>query len=307
MGRLEDVRVIDPVLTSIARGYNNAQAIAGALFPFAKVQKEAGKVIQFTKESFKIYNTERAIRASSNRMIPESNSSLAYVLDEHDLEYPIDYREYQEAEGTLQISMETYAVNTVQSAIMLRREKAASDLMAASGNYVSGHVVTLSGTSKWSAQSTSDPLGDLESGIDVIRTAIGVKPNTLVLGYSAYVQLRRHPQLSEKIKYSMKDIITPDLIAQIVGIPNVVIGEAVYASDANVFSDLWGANAYLAYVGTGQDVYEPSFGYTLRKISMPVSDMYLEKGGKVLLVRNTDIFLVKALGWEAAYGILNVK
>ena len=96
MGTLSKKRVVDPVLTNLARGYSNNQYIASSLFPIVEVNKEGGKIPEFTKESFKIYNTERAIRARSNRINPEDRTEIDFVLTEHDLEYPIDYREAQD-------------------------------------------------------------------------------------------------------------------------------------------------------------------------------------------------------------------
>jgi hypothetical protein len=39
--------------------------------------------------------TERAIRARSNVMTPDDIDSIDVVLREHDLAYPVDYREQQ--------------------------------------------------------------------------------------------------------------------------------------------------------------------------------------------------------------------
>ena len=92
-GTLAQRRIVDPVLTELARGYSNASFIANAVFPEVTVSKEGGKIPQFNKEAFNIHNTERAIRAKSNRISPEVHTSIDFVLTEHDLEYPIDYRE----------------------------------------------------------------------------------------------------------------------------------------------------------------------------------------------------------------------
>lgn len=75
-------------------------------------------------ESFKIYNTERAIRAKSNRINPEDRNEVDFVLTEHDLEYPVDYRESQE---DIFPTM-AHAAFVVTEGIMLRREKLAADM-----------------------------------------------------------------------------------------------------------------------------------------------------------------------------------
>ena len=52
MGTLSNRRVVNPLLTEISRGYSNASLIGTKLFPIVTVDKEGGKIPQFTKEAF---------------------------------------------------------------------------------------------------------------------------------------------------------------------------------------------------------------------------------------------------------------
>ncbi len=300
MGRLEDLRVVDPVLTTLSRGYSNAQLVADALFPFVSVEKESGKIPQFGKEAFKIYNTERALRANSNRISPEGRTTIDFVLEEHDLEYPIDYRESEEDIFPL----EEHATMVVTEGIRLRHEKKCADLAQTLGNYPTGNKITLSGNSQFTDKTNSDPIGVVENGKDAIRGKIGRNPNTMVVGAATFKALKQHPQLIEKIKYSIKGIITIDLMKEIFEVENIVIGASIYATDAGTFTDIWLDNITLAYVtrtaAEKRTPYEPSYAYTLRKKNKPEIDKYDEKG-KLRIIRNTDIFMPKIVGAEAAY------
>ncbi|OLZ70244.1 hypothetical protein BS642_21125, partial [Chromobacterium violaceum] len=60
--RLKRLRIVDPVLTNLARGYRNAAYIGENLFPLAPMEKEAGIIPLFGKEAFLLWETERAIR-----------------------------------------------------------------------------------------------------------------------------------------------------------------------------------------------------------------------------------------------------
>ena len=82
MGRLSNLRVVDPVLTNLAIGYTNADMVCDVLFPIVPVDKEGGKIPKFTKEAFKLYNTERALRARSNRINPEDIGSVDVKLSD---------------------------------------------------------------------------------------------------------------------------------------------------------------------------------------------------------------------------------
>ncbi|MFZ5536741.1 MAG: major capsid protein [Pseudomonadota bacterium] len=300
MSRLSKLRVVDPVLTNLALGYSNASLVAEALFPIAQVDKEGGKIPKFGKEAFRIYHTERALRAKSNRIQPEDIGSIDVVLDEHDLEYPIDYREDAESAFPLQ----AHGTMVVTEAIQLRREKICADLAQNPANYGTGNKLTLSGTSQFT-HADSDPEGVIDDAKAAVRGKIAKAPNTMVIGDAAYRALKRHPKLKAILSDTRPRLVQLADMREIFEIPNIVIGQSVYAADnADTFTDIWGDNIVLAYVPTAaggtRTPYEPSYGYTLRKKGATQVDTRTEDG-KIELIRSTDIFRPYLLGAEAGY------
>jgi hypothetical protein len=307
MGRLSNLRVVDPVLTNLAIGYSNAELVGDVLFPFVPVDKEGGKIPKFGKEAFKIYNTERALRAKSNRINPEDIDSVDVNLDEHDLEYPIDYRESDESAFPL----EAHGTHVVTEGIRLRHEKKVADLAQNPANYAASNKIVLAGTSRFTDKANSDPIGVFEDGKEAVRGKIGKRPNTAVIGAASWKAIKQHPQFLERIKYSMKGVLTVELLKEILEIERIVIGNSVYSNDLGTFGDIWGDNIVLAYVapqrqGAERTPYEPSFGYTLRKKGMPQIDTRTEDG-KLELIRNTDVFRPYLLGAEAGYLIADTN
>lgn len=298
MGTLSDRRIVDPVLTELARGYKNMDHINESLFPVVRVNKEGGKIPEFNKESFKIYNTERAIRAKSNRISPEGHSSIDYVLTEHDIEYPIDYREDEEDA----LNLKVHATNVVTDAISLRKEKEAADISQNLSNYSATNKVTLSGTDQWD-DSSSDPIVQIEDAKEALRSQIAKYPNVAVIGASAFKVLKHHSKILDRIKYTQHAICTAELLQTLFGLKKIVVGSAVYENDSGVLTDIWSDNMILAYVpqvSGERSYYEPSFGYTLIKKKTPFVDTYTE-GGKVTLIRNTSTFISKLVGADAGY------
>ena len=51
----------------------------------------------------------------------------------------------------------------------------------------------------------------------------------------------------------MKGVATEDLVAEILGLKAIHVGEAVYSSDAGVFTDIWGDNMALIYLPQASD------------------------------------------------------
>lgn len=298
-GRLEKLRVVDPVLTTLATGYRNAQYVGEALFPVALMDKEAGIIPKFGKEAFRLYETERAVRAASNVMSPDDIDTMDVVLREHDLSYPVDYRESHES----MFDAEARANRRVVDAIALRREKSCAVLAQTASNFATGAKVTLSGSSQWSSNG-GDPVAVVETGKEVIRSRIGVRPNTIVMGASVYSSLKFHSKLQAALGSNETKLITVEHLKTLFGVPNILIGDAL-AGDSTT-SDIWSDNLTMAYVsqphaGASNDYETPSFGYTLRRRGMPESDTYPSPDGKVRFVRNTDIYKVVIVGADAGY------
>lgn len=302
--RLSQLRIVDPVLTTLARGYRNAQFVGETLFPLASMDKEAGIVPLFGKEAFRVWDTERAIRAASNLMRPEDIATLDVVLREHDIAYPVDYREQAES----MFDAEARAARRVVDAIDLRREVACAALAQSAATYQAGAKVVLAGASQWSANG-GDPVQAVETGKEVVRSRIGVRPNTIVMGASVYASLKFHTKLTAALGADERRLVTVEHLKALFGVPNIVIGEAL-AGDAAT-ADIWGDNLILAYVapsGAGGADYEtPSFGYTLRRKGMPETDKFDGAGGKVRYVRHTDIYKAVVVGADAGYLIADTN
>lgn len=311
MGRLSNLRLVDPVLTNLAVGYTNADMVGAALMPYVNVEKESGKVPIFNKDNFKVYSTERGLRAKSNRINPGDMSTIAFSLTEHDLEYPIDYRE--DAESAF--PMQRHATMSTVEGIRLRHEKMVADLVQNAATYAASNKIGISGASGF-GNAASDPEGVIDNAKNAVRAGIVKDPNTMVIGYQMWRNLKRHPQLKAILSDSRPRLVQLADLRDIFEIPNIYIGRAVYSTDQGVMVDIWGNNAVLAYVptaasitpengavvdpGASRSMYEPSFGYTLRKAGQPVVDTRTEDG-KLELVRNTDIFTPFLLGADAGY------
>lgn len=305
MGRLSKLRVVDPVLSALALGYSNAEFIGDQLLPFVTLDKEGGKIPRFGKDVFRLYATERALRAKSNRINPDDVDGIDISLDEHDLEYPIDYREDAEAAFPLQ----AHATNRVVEGIRLRHEAMVASITQNPANYPTGNKIALSGSAVFTDHN-SDPEGVVDEAKAAVRNKIVKEPNTMVIGYKAWRALKRHPKLKAILSDTRSRLVQIADLREIFEIENIVVGKGIYSTDNGVVTDLWGGNLVLAYVPKAapavagdapvRSAYEPSFGYTLRKKGNPVVDTRTEDG-KLEIIRNTDIFRPYMLGAEAGY------
>lgn len=297
---LQKLRVQDPVLTELAQVYYNNELVGETLMPTVEIEKEAGKIPTFGRLAFRLPSTVRNLRGSSNRLDPEDIGAIDVALEEHDVEYAIDYREENEAI----FSLRQFALNTTQDVIALGREKAVAALALNESRYETNNKITLSGTSQFSHKE-ADIFKVFDTAIRAVKRAIGRKPNVCVISGDVWAVLKEHPQLMEKIKYSQTAIVTPELFAKLIGIDTVKIGEAVY-EEGGQLKDIWSKDIVVAYVSPRSSerkgtVYEPSYGYTVRRQKGLFVDTYKESGGKIEVVRTTDIHKPHLVGAAAGY------
>lgn len=300
---LAQARVIDPILTTVAQGYRNANFIGSALFPAVPVDQRGGKIVAFGKEDFMIYRTARAPGTNTPR-VQFGYSSSSYALEQHALEGQVPFEQMQDARQVPGIDQGQLAVRKVQSIIGLRLEKAQADLATTAANYPTGNKTTLSGTAQWSDYTNSNPSAAIETAKDAIRAKIGLRPNVVVLGAAVFSTLRQHPAIIDRIKYTGRDVVTTELLAALWGVDRVVVGDAVYASDAGTFSDVWGKFVVVAYTDTTglMDMGVPTFGYSYQLRGYPVVERpYEDRNAKSWIYPVTDEVMPVIAASSAGY------
>lgn len=309
MGRLDNLRVVDPILTDIARGYQNEEFIGEKLFPLVQVDKSKGKIPLWGKDAFKVYDTKRALRADSNEIEGSWLTTDSYETQEHNLVQKLDYLEIAEA----MLNLETHAVTEVSELIALGREKEVADLAQNLSTYPAGNKVTL--TDDYYNEDAIDFIQKIGEKCDALSNKIGKYPNTCIIGGQAWAKLRFHPKLKTYLGVSISgnDLFTvkanAQKLAELLEIPTVLIGRSLYTTDNSTFTKIWGNNIILAYVtppsGVARNIYQPCFGYTLRLKGNPFSDKWDVDNGTIRKVRTTDNYGIKVVGAESAYIINN--
>jgi hypothetical protein len=264
-------RVVDPILTEVARGYRSAKAaIANILFPIVNVNLRAGKIITFGPDDFKLVSTVRAPGTNTKR-VQFGYAGADYGLADFRLEALTPWEIQSEAQNGPGIDLVSMSIRKVQNVMALEREKQAADLARNDTLYAASNKETLVGAGQWS-DPASDPIGDVLSAKEAIRQQIGERPNTLTLGPIVLTALRNHPKILDRLSTSADR--PPASLAQLAAlfeIAQIVEGESVY-HDGTQFQDVWGKDAILAYTTPASlaDMGSPNYGYTYQLQGYPV-------------------------------------
>lgn len=299
-------RVINPILTEAARGYQNGEMVGEALFPLVPVGQRGGKIIEFSREHFRLYATGRTPGANTRR-VQFGHEGSDYAIEQHALEGVVPIEHQEEAEEVPGIDLGQGAVTGVQDIIALRAEKAQADLARNAASYATAHKVDLTGDADRFSTDGSDPTAVINAGISAIRKDTGKRPTVALVPAAVMEVLNQHPAIIDRIKYTGRDSITPEMLASLWGIPRVVVGDAVYEADG-ALEDVWGKDVVLAYsqVGTVNNRGLPSYGYTYRLRNYPiVEEPYYHRNTKSWIYPVTDEVRPVLSGADAGYLIQN--
>ena len=297
-------QVIDPILSTQARGYQNSEFIAQRVLPIAPVPNRNMRVIKFGKEAFRRKDTRRAPGSETKRIEPGYASEPISVTQES-LEGLVPAELMQEATAVPGIDLGNEAVREVQDAIQLGREVDTSALVRDPANYSDDHVEALVGSSRF-----TDPAADsytiIQDARETVRRKIGRKPNLLTLSPDAYNGLRGNEKIKAQFKYTSAQSITLAMMAQFFDVSEVIVGEAVMldenASDDDPAEDIWGQDALLTFSPKEGRYRVPAFGYIYQLVGYPmVEKPYWENNRKSWVYPVTEEYSPNITGKDAGF------
>lgn len=278
---LKQARVIDPILTAVAKGYESQfPLVADILFPVVPVTSRGGKIIVFGREQFQVVRSVRAPGADT-KSIEIGYGSENYSLVDHRLMAKVPVELMEEAAAVPSLDLSAQSVTAVQNMMSLEREVNAAALARASGAYASGNKTTLSGTNLFT-DATSNPFVIIEAGKEAVRKKTGRRPNVAIIGPVVLSALRTHPMVLDKISTATDR--APATMAQLQAlfeIERIVEGQAIVDS-VGTFSDVWGNDIVLAYVSpkSMQNMGSQNYGYTYQLAGRPMVEEAYFDGSK---------------------------
>ena len=269
-------RVVDPVLTNVARGYRHAMHAFSHLFPFVMVGQRAGRIVEFGAEDFAEFDLYRAPGAARQRL-NVGHDSDPYALRQRAVDGVLPFERMQEANAVPGINLGRRTSAQSLAFASLQVELQASGMATSAANYSADNTSALAGAARWN-HGDSRPSAAVKKAKERIRVGVGMEPNVLVIGVEVFDALQENADVIDRIKHTRgpsDDPITEALLAGYFGVDKVVVGRA-RKGKPGAFEAVWGKNAILAYVGVSSmdaaeaDMGAPSFGYTYRLEGYPM-------------------------------------
>lgn len=262
---------VDAILTNISVAYLQKadNFIADKVFPVVPVDKKSDKFFVYTKNDWFRDEAQRRADGTESAGSGYNLTTGTYSADVFAFHKDVGDQTIANADAPLNPLRE--ATEFVTNRMLLRKELQFVTDFFTTGVWsqdVTGVAGTPSAgqTKQWSDYTSSDPINDIEEAKSDVLSTTGLEPNTLVLGYEVFRQLKNHPDLVDRIKYTSSQTITEDMLARMFDIDRVLVAKAVRATNvegaAEAYGFAYGKAALLAHVAPSPGLLTPSAGYT---------------------------------------------
>lgn len=272
-----DVHVNAPLSTlSIATLQSDADFISARVFPVVPVQKASD--IYFTYDRGLWLSDQARVRGDGT---PSAGggytlSQSTYSCEVYAYHQDVGPRVMANADSPLQPLND--ATMFVTQKLAIARERQFVTKFFTTGVWTGSTTGTdITPSTKWDAASGATPIKDIEAQQFNMRKLTAKWANRLVLGTNVYQALKNHDDFLQRIKYTERGVVTPDIMAAVLAPPNqveaadggafeVIVASSVYnsANEGAADSITWTAtdtDALLCYAAPNPGIRTQSAGY----------------------------------------------
>lgn len=289
----EQIRVVDPLLTTVAHGYRQPSFVGHLAFPPVSVKARKGRILRFNEDEFFLHEMRRSPGANVLRVAGGWGSDL-YELYQDAIEEKLPIEHLQEAEAVgLPFDLQARSINKAAARAALRLEFDQISLLGDPNSYPSSNRIALTsggtGLGMQLSNPASDPEALFDAADDAVRNACGLSPNTVIFGSRAWKCVKRHPLIRDKIKYTTSAAVTMQIVLGMLNLTrggiaasrykdpqNPAAGRLPMAMDNAIAIVYVPDEAVISQVGVmpspESDMAQPSFGYTYTLENYPIAE-----------------------------------
>ncbi len=151
--------------------------------------------------------------------------------------------------NTPPINLQADAVEFTADKIDLKKEKRVSQLIKDT-TWADGNAAGEDAAGLWAPGGSNTMIADVRNGKATIRSKTGVIPNVLIIDYTTFESLIEEDTISDKIKHTRLGVLTEQLLAQILGLDEVLVARSientaneVSGADSFTSANIWETNA----------------------------------------------------------------
>lgn len=283
MMNLDQVRVIDPILTQLAQGYKNAEGVATFFAPAVSMNTRAGRTLVFGKEAFAAQSFLRS-PGTNIQKIQNQFGTRSFALRQEAISWEIAEEVAAEAKnGAAQIDLRQFAAKDAANRLMQSWEVQVAAQVTDSAQYESNNVLNLA-TYNGGADQFNSPTADVEVLMDdakeQVRSQIGVYPNKMVISPDAFNALKRNKRIRDFMQRGV--LVDEKTLAQIFGLDEIRVARRLKLNESTgALENIYNNTAILFYHPSAStdgfmpaldaNYGNPAFAYTYTLSGYPIS------------------------------------
>ena len=272
-----DLHINQPLTNvSVAWMQDKSTFIADKIFPRVPVQKQSDLYWKYSKSDWR--RTDAQKRAPGTESVGsgwrvDTDTYFAQVWAVHK-----DIDDQIRANADSNWSLDKDSALFVTNQLLLRRDLDWNAKYFTTGVWGTDYTGVASGPTgnqflQWN-DAASDPIVQFSNLQTEFVKQSGRKANTLVLGADTITQLKNHPDIIDRIKYTQRGVVTTDLLASLFDVEKVLVSYATYTNVAEqndartqdaaaTYSFMTGSKAaLLCYTPSSPSLMTPAAGYT---------------------------------------------
>jgi hypothetical protein len=272
-----DLHVNQP-LTNVSIAYlQSANAyIADKVFPKVPVKKQSDLYWRYSKSDWRRTDVQKRAPGTESPGVGWKYQTDQYYAHVYAVHKDIDDQVRANADSNF--NLESDATKFITNQMLLKRDLDWNAKFFKSGVWATERTGVASNPNstqflQWN-DAASDPISNIANLIIDFRKETGFAPNKMILGAHVMAELKQHPDIIDRIKYTQKGIVTEDLIATLFDVDKLYTSYATVANvaemndaaaqDAAATYDFIAPSksALLLYSPSSPSLQTPAAGYT---------------------------------------------
>ena len=263
----------DDYLTDVSVAYVQSAEnfVAGRIFPSHPVAKQSDKIAIYSQADFLRDEAQKRGPGDSAVQVGYRTSSTSYICDEWAMEHPIDDQVRANADAVFADPEEAATVMLTQK-MLIKREVEFITNFFTTGNLWTGSsdgadVIGATDFTQFS-NVASEPIEVFNTQMLRVEAQTGFRPNKLLVGAYTWTDLKNHPDVVDRVKYTSGGPVSKEAIAALIGVDEILVASAVRNTAAEGLSHTGsyiagGDDALLVYTSPTPSLMMPTAGLTL--------------------------------------------
>lgn len=262
---------VDTLLTDFSVGFTQSSTkfVADRVFPLVPVMKRSDKYATYNQSDFQRDDVaRRASGAHANRVGFRTDNSNTYYCEEFALEFAVGDDVRANQDGPYNVDED--AVKFLAQKMLIRREldfvtKFLSTAELWDGSSDGSNLISGTDFTAWS-NAASTPIEDVQREMVLVEQKTGFIPNKLVITRQVWNDLKQHPDIVDRVKYTSDSAVGNGIVARLMGLDEILVASAIYSTNdesvANSPKYIVKDNSLLVYAPSSPSLMQPSGGYT---------------------------------------------